>query len=272
MNSKELHEMSLAFFEKRAADKVIRSLGTVLFSALGGSYMLGTNDEESDFDVRVVSLDMERALLSGNLFGHHKFVEGEGKINSGGDMDVEIFGTMGLLEQLKIGETTAFEVLSVDRRHVFFESELGEQVFDHLKDNLDSFVSKSLVNRYLQYYKRMYHGVFPQIKRVKSGVRLERIEKFGYDSKFLMKAVWVVETLENLLDTGELRLEGDVDKLRSLRTDIREVDEVNEILADLDRRIGLIDELAESRIKRSVDESWYYDFVYDFNKRFSGVK
>lgn len=271
MYSKELHDKSMAFFDSRSHEKVKGSLGPVLFSALGGSYMMGTNDEESDYDVRVVSLDTEKSLLSGRLFGSHKFVEGEGKINDSGDMDVEMFGTMALLEQLKTGETIAFEVLSVDRRHVYFVDEFGEAVFDHLKDNLDSFVSRSLVNRYLQYYKRMYHGVFPQIKRVKSGVRLARIERMGYDSKFLMKAVWVVELLEDLLNTGDLILERDVEKFRSLRVDVRSVEEVQELLLDLDHRVELIEELVDTRIERRVDESWYYDFVYDFNKKFSGV-
>lgn len=271
MQNEELLDKAIAFVNDRASDKVKSGLDRVLFSSLGGSRMMGTFDVESDYDLRVVLFDTERDVMSGRLFGAHKFVEGEGKINGSEDLDVELFGTMELLNQLRNGETIAFEVLSVEESDMVFANELGREVYDYLKSNLRDFVSKSLVNRYFVYYRRMYHGVFPIVSRVKSPARLDRIEKFGYDSKCLMKAAWVVELLETLLETRELNLKQNTDYLRYLRSGVLSVEDARELLADLDKRIEVLEKESEVRVPRRVDESFYYDFVYEFNKKFSGV-
>lgn len=100
----------------------------IMILTLGGSYSYGTNTEDSDIDVRGVTLEREKEIL-----GLSTFEQFEDKAT-----DTTIYGFRKFVNLLLNSNPNVIEILGTKDEHIFHISEQGKM----LRDNVDLFLSK----------------------------------------------------------------------------------------------------------------------------------
>ena len=125
---------------------------------LGGSYAYGTNNENSDIDVRGVALNSPEEILTGTDF--EQVVET--------NTDTTIYSVNKMLTLLSSGNPNTIEILGLKKDHYLKVSDIGQYILD----NKDAFLSKHIVQTFCGY-------AYSQLRRLdnKSVRKLSQAEK-----------------------------------------------------------------------------------------------
>lgn len=108
------------------------SLGeNMIFLTIGGSYAYGTNNENSDVDIRGCSMDPVENILLGRTF--EQVVDTE--------TDTTIYSFAKLITLLTSVNPNTIELLGNKPEHYFYVSEAGRQ----LLDNAHLFLSRKVI-------------------------------------------------------------------------------------------------------------------------------
>lgn len=108
-----------------------RLKGNIILLGLGGSYAYGTNNEDSDIDLRGVVLN-----LPSDLIGMTKFEQYEDK-----DTDTVIYSFNKIVKLLLECNPNTVEILGLDEDQYLIKTDLGQE----LLDNAGLFLSKRAV-------------------------------------------------------------------------------------------------------------------------------
>ena len=125
---------------------------------LGGSYAYGTNNENSDIDVRGIALNSPEEILTGTDF--EQVVET--------NTDTTIYSVNKMLTLLSSGNPNTIEILGLKKDHYLKVSDIGQYILD----NKDAFLSKHIVQTFCGY-------AYSQLRRLdnKSVRKLSQAEK-----------------------------------------------------------------------------------------------
>lgn len=125
---------------------------------LGGSYAYGTNNENSDIDVRGIALNFPEEILTGTDF--EQVVET--------NTDTTIYSVNKMLTLLSSGNPNTIEILGLKKDHYLKVSDIGQYILD----NKDAFLSKHIVQTFCGY-------AYSQLRRLdnKSVRKLSQAEK-----------------------------------------------------------------------------------------------
>lgn len=125
---------------------------------LGGSYAYGTNNENSDIDVRGIALNSPEEILTGTDF--EQVVET--------NTDTTIYSVNKMLTLLSNGNPNTIEILGLKKDHYLKVSDIGQYILD----NRDAFLSKHIVQTFCGY-------AYSQLRRLdnKSVRKLSQAEK-----------------------------------------------------------------------------------------------
>lgn len=148
----------------------------ILFKSKVGSFLYGTNNENSDLDIKGVFLPKIEELILGNASKHYVINTSNGKIrNTKDDIDETYYSLQYFLELAAKGETNALDLLFAytNSNAVLYI----DDVWKDLINNLDKIVTKN-VNSYLGYCKSQC---------IKYSIKGEKLSNFKEFENFLLK-------------------------------------------------------------------------------------
>ena len=108
--------------------------GNIILLGLGGSYAYGTNNENSDVDIRGIAVNNKRNILSGNDF--------EQVVNV--DTDTTVYSFDKIVKLLCSCNPNTIEILGLKPEHYLFTSRLGTELLLNKK----MFLSKVAVHSF----------------------------------------------------------------------------------------------------------------------------
>lgn len=213
------------FLKSRNVDEYIKN--NIGYICQSGSYITGTNNEDSDLDFRGIVLPDEDHILGLKQFTHLKLAEGEKNINLSGDMDLELFSLRAFVDQLYKGHVTPIEMLFLEDRFIY----LMDDRLKIIRDNKDLFLSKSVVFHYLSMNKQFEKRIDIPVGNIRNPLSVDRIVKYGYETKNASKAIMYLRIMNHFLKSGELVFyRDDKDELKSIKEGNISLDKIiNEI-------------------------------------------
>jgi predicted nucleotidyltransferase len=129
---------------------------------------------------------------------------------NGQEYDFTIFNIVKFFELCRQNNPNMLDSLFTRREHVLHCTQVGQMVRDARYD----FLSK-------QVWKRFRGYAFSQLNKMTNkkaeGVRVEYIEKFGYDVKFAYNVIRLLDEAEQILLTGDLDLQRAKEAMKSVR-------------------------------------------------------
>ena len=199
-----MKEQLIAFLESRSHhNEFSKDLAhNLIVGTYGGSYLHGTNEKNSDFDLRAVAVLNEDYILGLREFEHTKLNGGTNGITTAEDLDVEVFHYDSFIRRVIAGEVNTIEMLYAPKDKIFFM----EALFRLLHDHRHLFFSKNLLRHYKGLVYRHVQQAQAKVERLKKPEKIERILKYSYDTKEIMKAVMYLLIQIEFLKTGELNL------------------------------------------------------------------
>ena len=174
----------------------------IVFASYGGSHLHGTNGEGSDYDLRAVAVMDEDYILGIHEFDMSKFDSGSQGLTSAGDLDAEIYHYDSFIKRIVSGEANVVDMLYAPKEKIIMMEPIFRPVWEHR--NL--FLSKNLLRHYKGLIFRHYQQAQSDIKKLKKPEKIQRIEKYGYDTKEIMKTVMYLRISIEFLDTHQLNL------------------------------------------------------------------
>lgn len=196
---------------KNVEDVIYNNLGYICQS---GSHIFGTNNEDSDLDYRGIVLPNEDYIIGLKEFNHLKLVEGEGNLNLSDDLDVELFSLKKFIMDLYKGHGIAFEMLFVNDNFIKFTDDRLKPIFN----KKELFLSKSFAFHYLSMNNQFERRIDIKVGNIKNPLSIDRIEKYGYETKNASKAIQHLRLLNDFLNTGELNFyREDREELKSIK-------------------------------------------------------
>lgn len=230
---------------------------------LGGSLASGLSTEQSDIDIRVVRLTGVEDLYGLGEVEHSKFAEGEGSVNSKGDLDIEVFTSRRLMKDLLHGEIVANEI-------IFSEDELilkDTVWFKEIRESRKLFSSKRFIFKSLSYYKGARHRAIPKsVGNIRSGYRKDRVLKYGYDTKNAERSIRVLQIIDEYVKTGKFEIKRDNALwLRKVREGLLTADEY--LMCVEGKYKDLVSKVAEMELMKYGDRDKVNKFMVDFARK-----
>lgn len=143
----------------------------------GGSYLYGTNNENSDFDLRGIYIDSTE-----NLLGiHPNFEKTFSKIDS--DVDISLCSVSNIMSLLCKCNPNSLEIVACDDDVVLYQNEIGKM----LRDNYQLFLSNEVINSFGGY-------AYQQIVRLKNALSRNSSEE-TFNVHLLNRLDYYIETL-----------------------------------------------------------------------------
>lgn len=130
--------------------------GRIILLALGGSHAYGTNNENSDIDIRGCSLERESDLIGFTEF--EQFIDKE--------TDTVIYSFNKLIKLLVNCNPNTVEMLGCKKEHYLYLSEEGKQLIDNRK----LFLSKRCINSFGGY-------AYQQLNRLTNALARDRYDQ-----------------------------------------------------------------------------------------------
>ena len=173
--------------------------GTIL-KIISGSYMYGTNNVNSDTDYIGICIPAKDYII-----GMHKFEQLEERTNpsnadrknSHADNDYTCYSLPKFIKLAYDNNPNILEVLFVPEKSIIYCDALGKHLLEHKK----LFVSKRA------FYKFMGYAISQKRKLIAKqpeGLRVEIVEKHGYDTKYASHLIRLLYFGIEILRTGEL--------------------------------------------------------------------
>jgi len=180
----------------------VSKFGKLILLGYSGSISYGLNTKESDIDIVGVFIPKEEYLVS--VFKHvEQVLIPKTKIY---DKTIEgtIFALGKYLELAYKTNPNILELLFIEKNHLLFQTEDGQKLIQ----NREMFLTKRVKHSYGGY-------AFAQLQRMdkinknvnQNEKRLERIEKYGYDTKNAMHLFRLLETGIEILTEGILHVQ-----------------------------------------------------------------
>ena len=142
-------------------DELVKELtqdipGFIVFTAQVGSFMVGTNDDKSDIDIKGIFVPYHNNLLLCNYKDTYSKTTGtKNSSNTSNDVDIEIYSIHKFIKMLKHGDIIAVELLFLmagdPTNDIFYTVDMD--VFDELIDNRKRFVRNSMF-KFISYTKQ----------------------------------------------------------------------------------------------------------------------
>ena len=226
-----------------------------------GSHAYGTATESSDLDFKGVCIPPKEYFLGLNSFDGYDKSGGKNFKNKAGDMDVTILHINNFVRDATAGVPNNLELLFLDEEDYLYVNEYGQMLIDMRKH----FLSKQIMKKFGGYAKSQAQ----KMQNLKSNgkPRQDLIEKYGYDTKFFIHTVRLLQMAIETLITGDLKVKRpNANFLVSLRMGLYTLDEALEYINRLEAQL----QIAYSN--STLPEQPNYDFINawltEFNLRY----
>lgn len=198
-----------------------------MYLTLMGSHAYGCATEESDVDVYGFAVPPKEIIfphLAGEIpgFGHQlkrfdqyqeeHLKDPDARAGKGEEYDVSIYGIVRYFQLVMEGNPNMVDSLFTPTNCVIHSTAVSELV----RENRKLFLSKKCWHTFKGY-------AFAQLHKMSSktpdpgGKRIKLREKFGFDVKFGMHLVRLIQEVEQILSIGDIDLQRDKEMLKDIR-------------------------------------------------------
>jgi len=231
--------------EKLAKKKLIHPpdwlINNLQFLTQMGSHTYGTSQNDSDIDfygIVVPRRDMVFPHLAGVIKGfgdqgksfdqyqqHHVKDEEVGK-----EYDFTIISIVKVFELARQGNPNILDMMFVPETCIAHSTQIGNLI----RENRKEFLSK-------QCFKRFKGYAYSQIKLMENkepvGKRKDRVEEFGYDTKYAMHLVRLLSQAEQILATHDMDLQLNREQHKAIRRGEWTKEQVLQFFHDKERQL-----------------------------------
>lgn len=227
----------------------------VVYEALMGSYAYGASTDDSDRDVYGVCIPDKLTLfphLAGEIqgFGRQikRFEQFQQHHVQHGDKqyDIQIYNIVKYFQLLLDNNPSVLDSLFVPFNCVLFTSQVGNMI----RESRKMFLHKGAFHRYKGYAYSQMHKM-SSIER--TGKRKEICDKHGWDVKFGMHLVRLLDYIEQILTTGDLDMQRNSEQLKAIRRGEVSEEEVRKWASE--KELQLEKMYAESKLPWGPDEA-----------------
>ncbi|MFJ7982328.1 DNA polymerase beta superfamily protein [Lysinibacillus xylanilyticus] len=230
-------------------------LGTrTILLGRGGSHAYGTATKNSDFDFKGVCVPPLEYFLGLQSFDGYDKKGGKNFKNQAGDIDVTIIHINKFVRDAMAGVPNNLELLFLDESDYIHVSVHGRELINMRKQ----FLSKQIMKKFSGYAKSQAQ----KMKELKS-TRNELLSKFGYDTKFYMHTVRLLEMAIEILNHGTLTVKrSNHAHLLSLREGIHTLDEALDNIEILEQhlKVAYDNSILPERPDFELISRWLVDF------------
>lgn len=163
----------------------------IILLGLGGSYSYGTNNENSDIDIRGCALNSRREILLGRDFG----------TVTDTDTDTLVYSFKKLVQLLLNCNPNTIELLGLKPEHYFTITDIGREFLDNTELFLSQRAIKSFKGMADQQLQRFMNGSTDERLREAESANRSAIQHKKL-SKHMMHAVRVFYTGIDILEKG----------------------------------------------------------------------
>jgi uncharacterized protein len=221
-----------------------------------GSIAYGCQESYSDVDIYgfcIPDKEMIFPHLRGEILGFGKQVQRFDQYqqhhikdeSNDKEYDISIYNIIKYFQLCMDNNPNMLDSLFVPRRCILFQTQIGELVRSRRK----IFLHKGAFFKHKGY-------AYSQINKIKTknpiGKRKEIIEKYGWDIKFGMHCIRLLNQIEQILTEEDLDLERNREQLKSIRRGEWTKEEVFEYLNTKERELETL--YTKSKLRHSPDE------------------
>lgn len=163
------------------------------FLCVVGSKLYGTDNENSDLDIRGFTFMPKDYLL-----GYKKFEQQDGNVS--GD-DTVIWSAEKFVKMLMKGSSIAFEMLFCPDNRVIRRSESADALLTHKP----WFTSRTVIKAALGYAQSEWRKVKGETTRDLGARRKEELEKYGYSVRNASHAIRILDQFYDLGKYGSIK-------------------------------------------------------------------
>lgn len=224
----------------------------VQYETISGSVAYGISTDFSDEDITGFCIPRKEHLFP-SMYGE---VEGFGPrlgrfdqfiahgIEHNKKYDLTIFNIAKFFNLAANGNINVLEALYTPRDCIVFSTPIAEKV----RQNRHLFLSKKIYNSVIGY---AYSQLHKSKSTNRSGKRAELHEKYGMDVKFLTHTLRLLDFGEQILETGDLDMRKDKERLKACRRGEIPLEDVNKIFNDKEKYLHKL--YQESKLPHSPD-------------------
>lgn len=187
-----------------------------MYLTISGGLAYATSTDSSDYDMYGICIPDKQTLfphLSGEIYGfgkqkqrfeqyqQHHIHDKDALGGRGRDYDISIYNIVKFFNLLMDNNPSCIDVLFTPQECILHQTEIGQLI----RDNRNIFLHKGLWHRFKGYSYSMLHKMKSKTPE-EGSKRKELVEKYGFDTKFAMNVVRILNEAEQLLATGELDL------------------------------------------------------------------
>lgn len=196
--------------------------GNLHYECLMGSSAYGVSSDNSDTDLYGFAIppkDWVFPHLAGFVpgFGTHppkfdQFQQHHVKSDNGNEYDFSIYGIVKYLDLLMDCNPNIVDSIWVPANCITHCTAIGQMVRDQRK----LFLHKGAWHRFRGYAYSQLHKIQNK-QNATSERRKDLIERYGYDVKFAYHVVRLLDECQQILETGEIDLQRDRERLKAIR-------------------------------------------------------
>ena len=246
---KKLYKRGLITPPKHVIDSIQLEVET-------GSVAYGVSADHSDVDICGFSIPRKEMIfphLSGEIQGFGKQIQRFDQWQQhhvqdkdcNKEFDFTIYSIIKYFQLCMDGNPNILDTLYTPRRCVLFTTKIGEMV----RDNRKLFLHKGTFFKHKGY---AYSQISKMKTKVPIGKRTKIIEEFGYDVKFGMNCVRLLNQIEQIMIEHNLDLERNREQLKSIRRGEWSMEDILEYFNKKEKELETL--YTSSTLQHSPDE------------------
>lgn len=233
----------------------------IILLGKSGSHAYGTATETSDLDFKGVCIPPKEYFLGLNSFDGYDKSGGKSFKNSAGDIDVTINHINKFVKDAMAGVPNNLELLFLEEEDYLYVNEYGQMLIDMRRH----FLSKLIMKKFGGYAKSQ--AMKMQNQKSNGKPRQELIDKYGYDTKFFMHSVRIMQMAIETLYTGKLRTRRpNAEQLLEFRNGAMTLKEAVDYIYMLDEMLKTAYE--ETSLPDSPNYEFINTWLTEFNLRY----
>lgn len=234
---------------------------TVLVGRVG-SHAYGTATETSDLDYKGICVPPVDYFLGLKSFDGYDKSGGKNFKNQAGDVDVTIIHINKFVRDAMAGVPNNIELLFLNDEDYIHINDYGFE----LLDIRNHFLSKQIMKKFGGYAKSQAQKM--QQFNSNGKARSELVEKYGYDTKFFMHTVRLLQMATEILLTGKMKTKrSNAEFLVALRNGSHTLEEALSYIEDLEKQLQ--DAYKKSTLHERPNEEFINNWLINFNIRHS---
>lgn len=230
---------------------------TILLGRVG-SHAYRTATETSDLDFKGICVPPADYFLGLKSFDGYDKSGGKNFKNQAGDIDISIIHINKFVRDAMVGVPNNIELLFLDDEDYIHTNDYGFE----LLDVRNHFLSKQIMKKFGGYAKSQAQKM--QQLNSNGKARSELVDRYGYDTKFFMHTVRLLQMATEILFTGKMKTKrSNAEFLIALRNGSHTLQEALSFIEELEKQLQ--DAYKKSTLPERPDEEFINNWLIDFN-------